>query len=236
MLWNSVISTKGAKYMTMDIKNFYLCCPLDRSEFMKMPITIFPQHIIDQYHLMDLVYKGYIWIEIKRSIIYGLPQAGKLACQRVPEAETSTTRILRGETHARPMETHNKTTNIYPNGRRFWDWDGALYCDITLDWNYEEGWVDISMPGYIKKVLQKYKHEAPTRPQNSPYHIQPKKYGIGAQDTIPTDETPSATSEEIKYVQGVVGSILFYARAIDMTFLVGLNTIATEQAAATQKQ
>eukprot|EP00978_Attheya_sp_CCMP212_P039595 scaffold207401_cov39-Attheya_sp.AAC.1 len=78
MLWNSVISTKDAKYMTMDIKNFYLCCYLDRSEYMKMPITIFPQHIIDQYQLMGLVYKGYIWIEIKRSI-YGLPQAGKLA-------------------------------------------------------------------------------------------------------------------------------------------------------------
>ena len=53
MLWNSVISTKCAKYMTMDIKNFYLCYPLDWSEFMKIPITIFPQHIIDQYHLMD---------------------------------------------------------------------------------------------------------------------------------------------------------------------------------------
>eukprot|EP00978_Attheya_sp_CCMP212_P035634 scaffold156249_cov52-Attheya_sp.AAC.3 len=27
------------------------------------------------------------------------------------------------------------------------DWTGELYCGITLDWNYEEGWVDISMPG-----------------------------------------------------------------------------------------
>jgi hypothetical protein len=91
------------------------------------------------------------------------------------------------------------------------------------------------MPGYIQKVLHKYKHEAPTKPQNSPYRIAPKKYGIGAQDTIPPDETPPASAEEIKYVQGVVGSILFYARAVDMTFLVGLNTIATEQAAATGK-
>ena len=27
-------------------------------------------------------------------------------------------------------------------------------------WNYEERWIDISMPGYIQKVLQKYKHES----------------------------------------------------------------------------
>ena len=43
------------------------------------------------------------------------------------------------------------------------DWEGALYCGITLEWNYNERWLDISMPGYIKKVLQKYLHESPTR-------------------------------------------------------------------------
>ena len=45
---------------------------------MNMPISIFPQQVIEQYHLMKKVYKGCIWIEISRSI-YGLPQAGKLA-------------------------------------------------------------------------------------------------------------------------------------------------------------
>ena len=29
------------------------------------------------------------------------------------------------------------------------NWEGALYCGITLEWNYEEIWLDISMPGYI---------------------------------------------------------------------------------------
>ena len=57
------------------------------------------------------------------------------------------------------------------------DLEGARYCGITLEWNYEERWLDISMPGYIKKVLQKYKHETPPRPQHSPYVIAPKKYG-----------------------------------------------------------
>eukprot|EP00978_Attheya_sp_CCMP212_P021357 scaffold62214_cov29-Attheya_sp.AAC.1 len=66
-------------------------------------------------------------------------------------------------------------------------------------------------------MLHKCKHEAPTKPRNSPYLIALKKYGIGAQDTIPQDKTPPASNADIKYVQGVVGSILFYARAIDMT-------------------
>ena len=28
-------------------------------------------------------------------------------------------------------------------------WEGKLYCRITLEWNYSERWVDISIPGYI---------------------------------------------------------------------------------------
>ena len=51
---------------------------MDRYEYMKMLIGIFPQHVIEQYNLMQKVYKRCIWIEIRRSI-YGLPQARKLA-------------------------------------------------------------------------------------------------------------------------------------------------------------
>ena len=78
ILRNSVLSTKNAKYMCIDIKNFYLCAPMDRFEYMKMPIGIFPQHVVQEYNMMKKVYKGWVWIEICRSI-YGLPQAGKLA-------------------------------------------------------------------------------------------------------------------------------------------------------------
>ena len=34
LLLNSVISTRGARFMTIDIKNFYLNTPMDRPEFM----------------------------------------------------------------------------------------------------------------------------------------------------------------------------------------------------------
>ena len=34
------------------------------------------------------------------------------------------------------------------------DWEGALYCGITLEWNYKEIWLDISMPGYIKNYYK----------------------------------------------------------------------------------
>ena len=31
------------------------------------------------------------------------------------------------------------------------DWDGELYCRISLNWIYNEWYVDISMPTYIHK-------------------------------------------------------------------------------------
>ena len=61
----------------MDVKNFYLCAPMKRFECMKIPLSLFPPHVIDQYNLKDMAYKGCVWIDIRRSS-YGLPQAGKL--------------------------------------------------------------------------------------------------------------------------------------------------------------
>jgi hypothetical protein len=39
MLFNSVISTRGARFMTMDISNFYLMTPLHRPEFIRMKLS-----------------------------------------------------------------------------------------------------------------------------------------------------------------------------------------------------
>ncbi len=40
--WNSIISTKGAKYMCLDIKNFYLTAKLEYFKYMRMPLDLFP--------------------------------------------------------------------------------------------------------------------------------------------------------------------------------------------------
>ena len=78
ILWNSVLSTENGKYMCIDIKCFYLCTPLDRYEYMKLPLSVFPEHIKRQYNLEKKAKNGYVYVKIRRSI-YGLPQAGKLA-------------------------------------------------------------------------------------------------------------------------------------------------------------
>ncbi len=76
--WNSIISTKGAKYMCLDIKNFYLMAKLEYFEYMRMPLDLFPIWIQNQYNLTNLAYKGYVHLKMRQAV-WGLPQAGILA-------------------------------------------------------------------------------------------------------------------------------------------------------------
>ena len=39
------------------------------------------------------------------------------------------------------------------------DEEGSLYCGITLEWDYKNLTLDISMPGYVEKQPIKYKHD-----------------------------------------------------------------------------
>ena len=79
MLFNSVISTPGAKFMTMDISNFYLQTPLKRKEYIRIKLADIPEEVIREYELDRIVTKdGSIHIEAGRCM-YGLPQAGLLA-------------------------------------------------------------------------------------------------------------------------------------------------------------
>ncbi len=73
--WNSVLSTPKAHYMCLNIGNFYLMASLDRYEYMKMPINLFPQWITEQYNLHNKVAGRYIYLQMHKTI-WGLPQAG----------------------------------------------------------------------------------------------------------------------------------------------------------------
>ena len=61
------------------------------------------------------------------------------------------------------------------------DWKGELYCGITLDWNCEQRFVDLSMSNSIKKVLELYRHNAPRRKQDCAYQPAPRQYGPQSQ-------------------------------------------------------
>jgi hypothetical protein len=89
--------------------------------------------------------------------------------------------------------------------------------------------VDISMPRYIKKKLLEYEHIMPKWVQTCPYSSEPKIFGTKAQVPLPRDASPKLDTKSIKHVQKIMGSILYYACAVDMTVLKALNSTAVEQ-------
>ena len=78
LLWNSVISTPEAWYITMDVKNFYLNTPLAYFQYMILQLSLLPDEIITHYKLKEIVDDGYVYCKIQRGM-YGLAEADVLA-------------------------------------------------------------------------------------------------------------------------------------------------------------
>ena len=91
------------------------------------------------------------------------------------------------------------------------------------------------MPNCVQKKLVKYRHNAPKRPQYCPYEPAPVQYGRKLQE-LPVEEESKLLDKEGKLcVQQVIGSFLYYARAVNMTILHALNPIAAESSKPTER-
>jgi len=75
---NSILSTRGTKFTTFDLKDFYLNTPMNEYKYTRIPLAIIPESILDKYNLRPLIHEGHIYVEIQKGM-YGLPQAGKIA-------------------------------------------------------------------------------------------------------------------------------------------------------------
>jgi hypothetical protein len=255
--WNSVISTKGMEYMCLDVKFFYLTTKLEYFKYMRMPLELFPIWIQEQYNLKMLAYKGFVHLEMRRAV-WGLPQAGiltnkQLRCKLAPFGyykHVSTPGLCYHKTrpilfrlvvndfgvkYVNKEDIDHLIASIKTTYTLTKDWTGNLYCGFHLDWYYENQTVNISMPGYVKKKLQEYHHIVSKCIQFCPYMPAPKQFRSEAQSPLPPDLLPKLDKAGIKNIQKVVGSILYYARAINMTVLMALSTIAAEQMIAMER-
>jgi hypothetical protein len=79
ILLNSIILMPNAKFMTIDIKDFYLNTPMDCYKYFRMKLDLFPKDVINEYNLCNKVdTNGNVHCKVQRGK-YGLPQAGIIA-------------------------------------------------------------------------------------------------------------------------------------------------------------
>jgi hypothetical protein len=257
LLFNSIVSTIGAKFMTIDIKDFYLMTPMERREYFRIKLELFPEDVIDEYNLRSLVDdKGYIFCEVQRGM-YGLPQAGILAQEQLEiklnKAGYTQSKITPGFwKHAwRPISftlvvddfgikyvgkehAEHLISVLKQDYEIDTDWEGTRYLGLTLDWDYTERQVHLSMPGYIAKALLRFAHPTPSKPQHQPHPHTERRYGATIQYAKNPDDSPLLLAEDKTFIQQVLGVLLYYGRAVDATILVALSSIASMQAAPTE--
>jgi hypothetical protein len=114
------------------------------------------------------------------------------------------------------------------------DWGGTVYSGITLKWDYDKRTCDISMPGYVNNVLNKFQHDNLKTPQHKPSKNVTPVYGAKMQYAT-QDETPLLSDKQCTTIQKITGSVLYYSRAVDPTVLMPLDDIATEKTTSTKK-
>ena len=91
------------------------------------------------------------------------------------------------------------------------------------------------MLDYVKNTLRKLKYKPSKKTQYSFHAYSPvdyEKHDTTQYATAP-DKSPTLTTKEIKYIQSVVGTFLYYARALDGTIISALDDISSQQAIST---
>ena len=255
---NSTISdaVRGARYATADIENYYLNNPMKIFRYMRIALKDIPPEIIIEYNLLSIAHNGYVFVEISKGM-YGLKEAGIIAFKRLvanlaphgyhPVRFTPglwkhdtlpTTFTLAVDDFGIKYFQQDHLDHLFMALRTNYnittDMTGRNYCGLTLDWQYPQGYVDISMPGYIHKSLQKFRHPLPKRPQHAPHQWVKPNYGQKVQYALPPSSLPILDKAGTRRIQSINGTFLYYARAVDPCILPACNEIGTQQSAPTE--
>jgi hypothetical protein len=256
LLINSILSTPKARAVCSDLKDFYLGNDLSKPEFVRIPVWMLPQSIIDLYQLEDKIVNGYVYARVTKGM-YGLPQAGKLANDRLREHLAPYGYVPCPHTHGLWMHLHSDLqftlvvddffikytdraqadTLLRVLEQKYvvkTDWTASRYIGLTIGWNYHNRTADISMPGYVARALQRFEHPAPIKPEHSPHEWIAPLYGSRQQYAKTLDTAPVVDAKTTTRIQQVLGTLLYYARAVDCSMLVAIGTLATQQAHATE--
>ncbi len=91
------------------------------------------------------------------------------------------------------------------------------------------------MPMYVEKALKRFQHPPPIVPQDQPHQRVKKTHGAKVQHANPPNSSPPLNKAGKKFIQEVRGVFLYLAQAVDLTMLTVFSTIASNQAAPTEK-
>jgi hypothetical protein len=97
---------------------------------------------------------------------------------------------------------HHLRNALIPHYEITTDWGGIFYSGMTLKWDYQKHICDISMPGYVTNVLNKFQHDAQKHPQHTPSKYVTPIYGAKTQYAT-RYETPLLSAKQCTNIQKI---------------------------------
>ena len=109
------------------------------------------------------------------------------------------------------------------------------FLGFHIDYNKTTREICIDLHAYIAKMLVRHYPNGPPPRQKSPAVYKQQDYGKpGPQFAEEPDSSPRLPDPLVKHIQKVVGSLLYFAVALDTTILPAVTAIASAQAHPTR--
>jgi hypothetical protein len=165
-----------------------------------IPANLILDEITREYKLLPLIKDGNVMAKANKGM-YGLPQAGILAavllekrlephgyyqCAHTPglwrHRTWPTVFALVVDDFKVKFQDKADALHLIAALKTHYeitvDWDGKLFCGISLDWDYTKRMVDLSMPGYVQEALAEFQHSKPDKTEHQPYRHNPPQFGV----------------------------------------------------------
>ena len=252
LLCNATVS-ESAYLLTGDISDFYLMNDLERPEYMWLERAHVPADVQAAYANQIIWRDNRAMVQVNKGI-YGLPQAGRLAqeklvtllakhdylqCENTPllfrqKASNLTFCLVVGDFaikyHSR-ADAEDLISAIRKEYKFEVDWEASSYLAMTVK-HVQGVSIDLSMPGYVASAMQRFGITKNLKPTHAPLPYSAPTYGPSSQ-LVSNDSSPAASPKEAKFLQEVIGTFLWYARTVDNTMLCPFGKLASRQAKPT---
>jgi hypothetical protein len=113
------------------------------------------------------------------------------------------------------------------------NWEGTKYLGMDININRDKRHVTLTMNGYIQKLITRVRPDGIKGASTPAIYVPPNYAKPGAQKAT-IDASPLATEADKKLLQSVVGTLLYYSRAVDPSICTAVHQLGSIQAQPTQ--
>jgi hypothetical protein len=113
------------------------------------------------------------------------------------------------------------------------NWKGSKYLGMDIAINRKQRHVTLTMPKYIDRLLCKVKPEG-VKGSNTPAIYTPPNYANPGAQRATIDDSELASEDDQKLLQSVVGTLLYYSRAVDPSICTAVHELGSIQSKPSQ--